>query len=88
MAAGIPFIMNKNSIFDRQLVQAEQCGVVVDGSDSKSYRRGPYLAYKEPSRCLEDGGNGRHVFENKYNWEAELKKLCLLILTVAKGKNR
>lgn len=86
MAAGIPFVINKNSIYASKMTQNEGCGIAVDGSDAESIASGLTWLAEHSQEAREMGKKGRQAFTNSHNWESELEKLSSFILEIMKNK--
>jgi Glycosyltransferase len=85
MASGIPIIVNENTSM-ANIVQKENCGIVIPFGDKESLI--------EAISCLKDnkslrrklGDNGRKAYENKYNWEIMENRLNSIYHQVLDGK--
>jgi glycosyltransferase involved in cell wall biosynthesis len=85
MAAGIPFVVNKRSIFASELAEREGCGIAVDGGDPKAIAAGLVWLMEHPAEAREMGERGYQAFVARHSWEAELEKLCAIIEGIPAG---
>jgi glycosyltransferase involved in cell wall biosynthesis len=69
-----------------QIVQEEECGILVDTTDPQQIANAIIYLLEHPEEARAMGKRGRKAIEEKYNWEIEKKKL-LKVYQRAGGKN-
>jgi glycosyltransferase involved in cell wall biosynthesis len=74
MAAGLPVVASNFPLW-KEIVEGNRCGITVDPLDSKAIAQAIEYLLAHPEEALQMGENGRRAVEEKYNWEAESKKL-------------
>jgi glycosyltransferase involved in cell wall biosynthesis len=74
MAAGLPVIASNFPLW-KEIVEKNGCGICVNPLNSKEIADAINWVLKNPSQAAEMGRNGRKAVLEKYNWEAESKKL-------------
>jgi glycosyltransferase involved in cell wall biosynthesis len=74
MAAGLPVVASNFPLW-KEIVEGNRCGITVDPLDSKAIAQAIEYLLTHPEEALQMGENGRRAVEEKYNWEAESKKL-------------
>lgn len=74
MAAGIPVIASDFPIWQK-IVHGSVCGLTVDPLDPTAIGDAIKYLLEHPEEAKKMGQNGRRAVEEKYNWEAESKKL-------------
>ncbi len=77
MGAGLPVIASNFRPL-REIIEAEECGLVVDQSDPKAIAEAMRWILTHPTDAETMGRNGRRAVVEKYNWEAEAGKLLAL----------
>lgn len=77
MSAGIPVIASDFPLW-KQIVEGAECGYCVDPLDPKAIAKAVERISSDPVRAREMGRNGRKAVEEKYNWQAEEKKLVAI----------
>ena len=75
MAAGLPVIAPTYAVEIARIVEAEQCGVLVDSEDPASIANAMVRLRRNPALCREMGRRGREAFLARHNWEAEVGPL-------------
>lgn len=84
MASGIPIIVNENTSM-ANIVQKENCGVVIPYGDKESLI-GAISCLKDNEGLRKRlGYNGRKAYENKYNWKIMENRLNSIYHQVLKG---
>ncbi|AJF08084.1 glycosyl transferase [Geoalkalibacter subterraneus] len=84
MSAGIPVIASDFPLW-RQIIEGNQCGLLVDPLDAKSIAEAIDYLVMHPEEARKMGENGRRAIEDKYNWQAEEKKLLDFYQQILKG---
>jgi len=74
MALAIPVITSNFPLY-RSVVEKEQCGICVNPLDAKEVANAISWLLDNPYEATVMGENGRKAVLEKYNWEAESKKL-------------
>lgn len=74
MAAGIPIIVNENTSM-ADIVQAENCGMVIPYNDVDAVRKAIFMMKNNPQLKEKMGANGRKACLEKYNWSLMEKRL-------------
>jgi len=74
MAAGIPIISSDFPVW-QEIIDASQCGVVVNPEDIYQIERAIRYLLGNREVAYKMGQNGRSVICQKYNWSVEEKKL-------------
>ena len=74
MAAGLPVIASNFPLW-KEIVEKNSCGICVNPLNSKEIADAINWVLKNPLQAAEMGRNGRKIVLEKYNWEAESKKL-------------
>ena len=77
MAAGLPIIASNFRPL-RKIINEEECGLIVDQSDSKVIAEAMRWILDHPAEAEVMGYNGRQAVKVKYNWNVEEKKLLRL----------
>jgi glycosyltransferase involved in cell wall biosynthesis len=77
MGAGLPVIASDFRPL-RKIIDAEQCGLVVDPSDPEAIAAAMRWVLTHPIEAEAMGRNGRRAVVERYNWEAEGTKLLAL----------
>jgi glycosyltransferase involved in cell wall biosynthesis len=72
-----PIIVNKETTM-ADLVEEENCGVVVPYFDIDALKAALNRLRNDPSLGVRLGKNGRLAFENKYNWQVMENRLINL----------
>jgi glycosyltransferase involved in cell wall biosynthesis len=73
MAAGIPIVLRSND-HAQQLLSDNDCGIVV-GYDLDSIVNALRELVRDPELRARYGANGRRMFEQRYNWAVESRRL-------------
>ena len=81
MASGIPVIASN---FEKwiPIIEGNSAGICVDPSNVEELSNAIQYLNNNPQIAAEMGRNGRRVFEEKYNWQVEEKKLIDLYNTI------
>lgn len=74
MAAGLPVIASNFPLW-KEIVEKNSCGICVNPLNSKEIAEAINWVLKNPQQAAEMGRNGRKAIEEKYNWDAESRKL-------------
>jgi glycosyltransferase involved in cell wall biosynthesis len=77
MAAGIPVIASDFPMW-RRIVEASQCGVLVNPLDPREISRSVEYLMSHSDACETMGLRGRAALEKQYNWNCEREKLFSL----------
>jgi glycosyltransferase involved in cell wall biosynthesis len=88
MMLGKPIIVASDTNMDR-IIQAEDCGLVVDYGDIQGLDAALTALCDDPSLRARLGRNARVAYENRYSWQIMSRRLSDLYqdLTRAKGKS-
>ena len=82
MAAGIPLIATDIPYW-KEIIERNQCGLVVDPFNSKEYATKLKYLQDNPDLCIEMGENGKKAVELEYNWLVEERKLLAFYAQIA-----
>lgn len=74
MGAGIAVIASDFPLW-RKIIQANDCGLMVNPSDSKAIANAIDFLVNNPVEAKRLGSNGKRVVQERYNWESESRKL-------------
>lgn len=74
MAAGLPVIASDFPLW-RQIVQTEQCGLLVDPLNPAAIAAAMQSILSHGEASAQMGARGRRAVETKYNWEIEAQTL-------------
>jgi glycosyltransferase involved in cell wall biosynthesis len=74
MAAGIPVVASDFLLW-KEIVEGNNCGICVAPDDVNAIADAVKSLLKDESRAKQMGENGKKAVKEKYNWEAESKKL-------------
>jgi glycosyltransferase involved in cell wall biosynthesis len=74
MAAGIPVVASNFPLW-KEIVEGNNCGLTVNPLCPSEIARAIEYLLDHPAEALHMGENGRRAVLEKYNWEAESKKL-------------
>jgi glycosyltransferase involved in cell wall biosynthesis len=74
MAAGIPVIAS-NLRLQKQIVEENNCGIVVDIFNIKVVQEAILFLINNPEQAKAMGNNGRKAVEEKFSWGKEEEKL-------------
>lgn len=77
MSAGIPVIGSDFPLW-REIIVKNNCGLCVDPENSLEIAEAINFLMKNPEESERMGANGRKIILEKYNWEAEGKKLIAI----------
>ncbi|MEQ9010061.1 MAG: glycosyltransferase family 4 protein [Algiphilus sp.] len=77
MAAGLPVITSDFPLW-RHIVEGAGCGLLVDPLDPQAIADAMQWILDHPAEAEEMGRRGRQAVVEKYNWEAESRKLIAL----------
>jgi glycosyltransferase involved in cell wall biosynthesis len=82
MACAIPVVCSNFPLW-AQIVNEADCGIAVDPQDPEAIAAALRELDADPARAQRLGENGRRAVAERYNWEAELRKLEALYEKVA-----
>lgn len=74
MASGLPVIGSDFPLW-KEIIEKNACGICVDPQDPEDIRRGIRFVLENPEKSREMGERGKQLVLEKYNWDAEAKKL-------------
>jgi glycosyltransferase involved in cell wall biosynthesis len=74
MSGGLPVIASDFPVY-RKIIEAAECGLVVDPLNPAAIAEAILWLMRNPSRAAEMGRNGRRAVVEKFNWESEAKIL-------------
>jgi glycosyltransferase involved in cell wall biosynthesis len=74
LAHGVPVIASDMGDL-RELIEAHDCGIVVDETDPESVFLGLKQVLEEPERVQEMAGKGLRLVREEYNWDVMGKRL-------------
>lgn len=77
MSAGIPVISSNFKLW-KDIIESNKCGICVDPTKPNEIAEAINWIHSNPEEATEMGRNGRLAVEQKYNWQAEEKKLINL----------
>src|SRR5690625_406863 len=77
MAAGIPVISSNFPLWE-DIINTNKCGICVDPLNVKEITEAIQWIFNNPEGAKKMGENGRKAVVEKYNWEAESKRLIEL----------
>ena len=77
MAAGIPVIAS-NLRLQKQIVEENNCGIVVDIFNTKAVQEAILFLMNNPEQAKAMGNKGRKAVEEKFSWGKEEEKLIAL----------
>jgi glycosyltransferase involved in cell wall biosynthesis len=77
MAARLPVVVSNFPLW-KEVVEGNNCGIVVDPLDPKAIAQAVEYLLAHPEEARQMGENGRRAVEEKYNWEREGEKLLKL----------
>ncbi|NER23858.1 MAG: glycosyltransferase family 4 protein [Symploca sp. SIO1C2] len=77
MSAGIPVIASNFPLW-QDIIEGNHCGLCVDPLNPQAIAQAIQWIFAHPQEAEQMGKNGRKAVEEKYNWEAEAKKLIAL----------
>lgn len=81
MAAGIPAICSNFPLW-QEIISENQCGICVDPLNPREIAAAIRYLFDHPEEAQRMGENGRRAVLEKYNWEAESKKLIKIYETI------
>jgi hypothetical protein len=74
MSAGIPVIASNFPLWQK-IIQEERCGLCCDPLNPEEIAQAIHWVFDHPDEAKMMGERGRKAVHEKYNWEAESKKL-------------
>jgi len=74
MAAGLPVIASAFPAW-REIVEEGDCGLCVDPAEPAAIAEAIVWLAEHPQRRAEMGRNGQRLVRERYNWEAEARRL-------------
>lgn len=77
MSAEIPVISSDFKLW-KDIIESNKCGICVNPTNPKEISDAINWIYNHPEEAIKMGKNGRQAVEQKYNWQAEEKKLIKL----------
>ncbi len=75
MATGLPVVAPGYAVEIKKIVEAEQCGLLVDFENPEAVANAIVFLRDHPDECRTMGERARVAFEQRYNWEAEFQPL-------------
>jgi glycosyltransferase involved in cell wall biosynthesis len=75
MAAGLAVIAPGYAVEIKNIVESEQCGMLVDFEDPEAVAEAMTFLSEHPDQCQGMGDRARRAFEDRHNWEAEVQPL-------------
>ena len=78
MLARLPILIPDCALEIRDIVEDNECGLLVDSGDPASIASALTQLIKSPEQRAQMGARGRQAVMDKFNWEAEAKKLVEL----------
>ncbi len=75
MASGLAVIAPSYAVEIKKIVEAEQCGLLVDFEDPEAVADAIAYLYDHPDECQNMGARARTAFEQRHNWETEFQPL-------------
>lgn len=85
MSAGVPVIASDFPLW-REIVEGAGCGLVVNPLDPAAIAMAMQWLLDHPAEAEEMGQRGREAVVEKYNWEAESKKLIAFYERLGAGE--
>lgn len=85
MACGIPVVASDLSPI-RAFIETSNCGILVDPTNPKQVADTLIFFLEHPEEARKMGENGRKAVVEKYNWEAESRKLITVYEDLLKGR--
>jgi glycosyltransferase involved in cell wall biosynthesis len=82
MASGLPVVCSNFPLW-AEIVGGAECGIAVDPRDPAAIAAAIRSLAEDPERARRLGENGRRAIAERFNWEAELRKLEALYERVA-----
>jgi glycosyltransferase involved in cell wall biosynthesis len=82
MARGLPVVCSNFALWV-EIVGGADCGIAVDPRSPGAIADAMRTLTEDPAFARRLGENGRRAIAERYNWEAELRKLEALYRTVA-----
>lgn len=77
MGSGLPVVLSDLPP-SRQFIEGENCAIAVEPDNIEAYARAIKLLLSKPETAVEMGNKGKQMVFQKYNWDAEEKKLIQL----------
>lgn len=77
MMCGKPILVNTGTAMT-ETVQKENCGLVVDASNTAEIEKAIIRLQENPELCQQLGANGRRAYEERYSWEIMKQRLLAL----------
>jgi glycosyltransferase involved in cell wall biosynthesis len=84
MLVGLPVIASDFPLY-RQVVETSRCGLLVDPANPTAIAEAMTHLIEHPDEAHEMGENGRRAVLERYNWDAEGKKLLSIYEAVLHG---
>lgn len=75
MAVGLPVIAPSYAVEIRDIVEKEQCGILVDFENPTAVADAVIFLSENPDQSRAMGDNARAAFEQRHNWEMEFEPL-------------
>jgi glycosyltransferase involved in cell wall biosynthesis len=84
MASGLAVIAPQYAREIADIVESEQCGILVDFEDPEDVARAISFLSENRDQCRAMGARGRRAFESRFNWEDEVEPFLDKILQLHK----
>jgi len=81
MASGIP-VIGSNFPLWKEIIEDNNCGICVDPTEPLKIAEAIKYLQENPDAATEMGENGKKMVLEKYNWQAEEKKLINFYLNI------
>ena len=85
MRAGLPVIAPDFAVEVAEVVRERDCGILVDPSSSEAIAKALDLLLSDPKERTRLGENGRRAVKERYNWDAEARKLVNMYEELARS---
>ncbi|HEY70212.1 MAG TPA: glycosyltransferase family 4 protein [Anaerolineae bacterium] len=75
MASGLAVIAPSYAVEIKDIIEKEQCGLLVDFEDPEAVAEAIAFLNENPDQCQTMGDRARRAFEDRHNWELEVQPL-------------